>query len=332
MSWARSTADLARSTGPPKSLVPVFLRPAPGRGGAAVKVLVSSARRSASAVGQRSSGSFARQRITVCDSSFGVSVRLRSTGTGSSVICFISSIGTDPAWNGSSPVSIWYATTPSEYRSERPSISRSPAACSGLMNAGVPIATPASVSVPPSDDSAFGDTEVRHHHPAARALEQDVVGLHVAMNDALRVGGGERVSRLLHHSSRFFDGEPAAPLEPQRQRLAVHVAHDEVDQVILVADGMDRNDIGMGQPRRRLGFAQKALADVGAEGEFGRENLDRDGALQPLVARGTRRPCRRGRSHPRSCRRYPELRRGALRAHGSCVRRWRIPVELPGID
>jgi hypothetical protein len=70
-------------------------------------VFVSSARRSASAVGQRSSGSFSRQRITVCDNSTGVSGRLRSTGMGRSVICFISRAGTDCAWNGGSPVSIW---------------------------------------------------------------------------------------------------------------------------------------------------------------------------------------------------------------------------------
>ena len=40
--------------------------------------------------------------------------------------------------------------------SERPSISRSPAACSGLMNCGVPIATPTPVSVAPVEpDTAF---------------------------------------------------------------------------------------------------------------------------------------------------------------------------------
>ncbi len=40
--------------------------------------------------------------------------------------------------------------------SDRPSISRSPAACSGLMKAGVPIATPAPVRVAPDPvDSAF---------------------------------------------------------------------------------------------------------------------------------------------------------------------------------
>ena len=67
-------------------------------------------------------------------------------------------------------------------------------------------------------------------------------------------------------------------------RLAVHVAHDEVDQPLALADRVDRDDVGMGQPRRRLGLAGEPLADVLLEGELGREDLDRDAALEPLVA------------------------------------------------
>ena len=58
------------------------------------------------------------------------------------------------------------------------------------------MAIPASVSVPPPADQRLRDPEVRHHHAAARALEQDVVGLHVAMDDALLVGGVQRVGGL----------------------------------------------------------------------------------------------------------------------------------------
>ncbi len=76
----------------------------------------------------------------------GMSARFCSMGRGRSLMCLTSIIGVFGAVKGSSPESIWYPTMPSEYRSLRPSISRSPAHCSGLMNAGVPIAVPVAVS------------------------------------------------------------------------------------------------------------------------------------------------------------------------------------------
>ena len=88
--------------------------------------------------------------------------------------------------NGGCPASISYSTQPSAYRSLRPSSSRSPAACSGLMYAGVPIATPVPVSCSPARavdrprDAEVGDERVP-------ALEQDVLGLDVAVDDAARV-------------------------------------------------------------------------------------------------------------------------------------------------
>ena len=57
--------------------------------------------------------------------------------------------------NGGSPVSISYNTHPSPYTSLRPSSARSPAACSGLMYAGVPSTTPVRVRLtPPAASSA----------------------------------------------------------------------------------------------------------------------------------------------------------------------------------
>ncbi len=41
----------------------------------------------------------------------------------------------------------------------------------------------------------------------------------------------------------------------------------------------------MGQPRRGLRLAGEPLADLGLEGQLGREHLDGDPPLEPLVAR-----------------------------------------------
>ena len=128
------------------------------------------------------------------------------------------------------------------------------------------------------------DTEVRHHHPATGALEQDVVGLHVAVDHALLVGGGERIGRFARDATRLVHGQPAASLDPERERLAVHQPHDEIDQVARFADDMDGNDVRMRQPRRRLRFAQEPGTDVGPECQVGRQHLDRDRALQLDVA------------------------------------------------
>src|ERR671922_1071592 len=66
------------------------------------------------ALGKRRSGSFSRSVITVAAKSGGTSGRLCSTGVARSVRCFINIDAVVAAAKGSSPVSIWYATTPSE--------------------------------------------------------------------------------------------------------------------------------------------------------------------------------------------------------------------------
>src|SRR2546430_12024107 len=129
------------------------------------------------------------------------------------------------------------------------------------------------------------DPEVRHDDAAATPLEQDVVGLHVAMDDPKRVRGPERVGGLLHDAARLVRGQPAAPLELGAERLAVHVGHHEVDQPVrALADRVDRHDMRVRQPRRRLGLAHKAEPDLLPERELRREYLDGDLALKQLDA------------------------------------------------
>ena len=148
------------------------------------------------------------------------------------------------------------------------------------------MATPAPVSVAPEvERQRLGDAEVGHHDPAPGALEQDVVRLDVAMDDRERMGGAEGVGRLRHDAPRLVDRQLAPPPDPPGDRFAVHVAHDEVDQALAFADGMDGDDMGVGQPGGRLGLAGEPLADVLLKGELGRQHLDGDPALEPLVAR-----------------------------------------------
>ena len=63
------------------------------------------------------------------------------------------------------------------------------------------------------------------------------------------------------------------------------IPHDEIDQPLALADRVDRDDVGMREPGRRLRLAGESLADVLLEGELGRQHLDGHPALQPFVAR-----------------------------------------------
>jgi len=104
------------------------------------------------------------------------------------------------------------------------------------------------------------------------------------MNDRDRVGGAQRVGGLGHDPPDLVHRQLAPAADPGGHRLAVDVSHDEVDQPQPFADGVDGDDVGMAQAGRGLGLAGEPLADVLLEGKLGREHLDGDPALEPLVA------------------------------------------------
>ena len=152
------------------------------------------------------------------------------------------------------------------------------------MNAGVPMATPAPVSVAPEPpESALAMpksvTITRPRDPSSRMLS----GLmsRWMMESAWAALSASADSR--HDPAGLLHRELAPPPDPAGHRLPVHVAHDEVDQAVAFADGMDRNDVGMAQLGRGLRLAGEPLADVLLERQLRRQHLDRDPALEPLV-------------------------------------------------
>jgi hypothetical protein len=89
--------------------------------------------------------------------------------------------------------------------STRPSVSLRPAACSGAMYSGVPNTEPARVSRGPSFGLApcegrdLRDAEVDDLHEVGAAVavdEEDVLGLEIAVDDALVVGRAQRLRDL----------------------------------------------------------------------------------------------------------------------------------------
>ena len=86
----------------------------------------------------------------------------------------------------------------------RPSSSRSPIACSGDMYAGVPTATPVTVSRESPAAARAMPKSVTTARPVD-AVEQDVVGLHVAVHDAARVRVRQRVGDVAQDAPRVGD-------------------------------------------------------------------------------------------------------------------------------
>ena len=111
--------------------------------------------------------------------------------------------------------------------------------------------------------AAVRDAEVGDERAAGARLEQDVVRLHVAMDDAASVRVRERPRDLAQHARRVGRRERPARAEPLAERLALDVAHDEEDEAAGLADAMDRDDVRMREAGGRARLAHESLARLG---------------------------------------------------------------------
>ena len=134
------------------------------------------------------------------------------------------------------------------------------------------------------------DAEVREDdtRAAARAIDEHVVGLHVAVNDPGAVGGAQRLGQRDRDTQRDL-GQQAAParVEDAAQAGTFDELADDVPG--LLARG--RNEVVHRQDRRvangghRVRLAAEPGLELGAPGEESVHDLDRDVAAQLRVAR-----------------------------------------------
>jgi hypothetical protein len=130
----------------------------------------------------------------------------------------------------------------------------------------------------------LGQAEVEHLH-AARLGDHHVRRLDVAVQDALVVGGGQRVGDGDQPVEGLAQRRCAAALQQVGQGLAVDQLHDQ-DVVALVGDDVEqRHHAGVRHRRRRPRLAQHAGPPLGIAGRARRQDLQRDVAVEPLVAR-----------------------------------------------
>src|SRR6185436_2459871 len=105
-----------------------------------------------------------------------------------------------------------------------------------------------------------------------------------AMDDAMAMRGVERRGDL--------DGAPDRLVRWQRafgnsirERLALEARHHEEVRPLVLADVVQGADVGVIESADRLGLALEALAAIGIGCRFIRQDLDRDGAIEPAVLR-----------------------------------------------
>ena len=104
-------------------------------------------------------------------------------------------------------------------------------------------------------------------------LNQNVLGLDVAVHHALAVCVVERVGHLAGQLYGRDDGQHALALQPVAQRLALDEGHDVVEEAVRLAGVVERDDVRVREAGGDFDLEEEAL---GAErsGKLGPQHLD----------------------------------------------------------
>ena len=121
--------------------------------------------------------------------------------------------------------------------------------------------------------AARGERDAEVGHQRAAVVQQDVLGLDVAVNHPVPVGVVERVGHLAGDPDGVPDRELPLPLEPVPQRLALDERHHVVEEAVGDPGVEQRKDVRVLQVRGGPDLRQEPLGpDDG--GQIGPEDLD----------------------------------------------------------
>ena len=122
----------------------------------------------------------------------------------------------------------------------------------------------------------LGDPEVGEDRPIP--FEEDIGGLHIAVDDPLRVGVIERASDLLHQIERRR--EAAEALQALIQRAPGDQFGHEVEGAVIVAEVVDAEDVGVAQARGDPRLLAEALHEGRVARQARVDQLDRHEAIE----------------------------------------------------
>ena len=131
-------------------------------------------------------------------------------------------------------------------------------------------------------DHRLADPEVRDDR--VPLVQQDVLGLDVAMDDVVAVRVVERVGHLAHDSHRLLDRQGAVGLHSLPQREPLHHRHHVEQEAVGFSRVVQGKDVRVRQSRREPDLTHEALASEGF-GEVGLEHLDGHRAVVLEVVR-----------------------------------------------
>ena len=162
------------------------------------------------------------------------------------------------------------------------------------MSAGGPTARPATAPAtcrrpcrPPRrrDGGALVDRlgEAEVGEVGALAFDQDVVRLHVAVDDPGRVGGVERLGDLAEQRRRPRRRQRALAVDQPAQVAALDQAHRDDQLAVDLARVVDRDRRRVVEPRRQPRLAQEALPERGIARELAGDHLQRHRPVEAEV-------------------------------------------------
>src|SRR5438105_291746 len=115
------------------------------------------------------------------------------------------------------------------------------------------------------------------------ALDEDVRGLNVAMDESPLVRCVERSPRLFDQEECLSRCDGTVLLEHRAEIGAGHVPHRDEEKIFVRSRVEDRDNVGMIERRRNPRLMDEALAKDIIEGELRSEDFDRHGTTEPKV-------------------------------------------------